>query len=436
MPTLVWQGKSAVIDYVSRIDCRRLRCDPALSFGPSESGNLLIEGDNLEALQALRPDYRSSVKCAFIDPPYNTGNEAWSYNDNANDAGFLAWLETVSGESAAGWSRHDRWLCLMYPRIRLLRDLLAEDGVLWVAIDDNEQHHLRLLLDEVFGEANFVGAVVWERSDAPKAAADHFAIQHDYLLCYARDIAAFELRAEHPGAAGLEHDELGRTYYLRPLRALGGNGDPQGDVTVRHPHGYFGIPDPAGNLVFPTRFDGSRGAWRWPQDRVGREAGRLEWREAEGRWEPYYRVYSDRAPAQPPPETLWSHGICGSNRSAYRDLKRLFDGERVFETPKPEQLLARILEISTEPGDLVLDVFAGLGATGAVAHKLGRRYILAEMTPRSCKRIAERLSKVAAGQDPGGVTSAASWSGGGGLRYMRLGEQAPRDGATQETAMA
>src|SRR5579884_3817879 len=163
MPTLEWIGKKAVINHHREVPYRLLRCDPALSVGDPDCGNLLIQGDNLEALKALLPYYAGKVKCIFIDPPYNTGNEGWIYNDNVSSPEITAWLGHVVGKEAEDLSRHDKWLCMMYPRLRLLKDFLREDGAIFVSIDDNEAHHMRELLDEIFGRKNFIACIIWQK---------------------------------------------------------------------------------------------------------------------------------------------------------------------------------------------------------------------------------------------------------------------------------
>jgi adenine-specific DNA-methyltransferase len=185
MPTLNWIGKEVVVEHHKEVPFHLLRCNPALSVGEPGSGNLLVQGDNLLALKALLPYYKGQVKCIYIDPPYNTGNESWVYNDNVNSPEINAWLGQVVGREAEDLSRHDKWLCMMYPRLVLLRELLSEDGSFWMSIDDNEVHHARAILDEIFGKRNFVAMLTWQKRVSPANDARYFSSDHEYILVYA-----------------------------------------------------------------------------------------------------------------------------------------------------------------------------------------------------------------------------------------------------------
>src|SRR5579885_2196486 len=187
MPTLEWIGKKAVINHHREVPYRLLRCDPALSVGDPDCGNLLVQGDNLLALKALLPYYAGKVKCIYIDPPYNTGNEKWVYNDAVNSPEMREWLGKVVGAEAEDLSRHDKWLCMMYPRLALLRDFLTEDGAIFVSIDDNEVQNLRAVMDAIFGARNFVATLIWHKNYAPKGSAKHFSEAHDFVVVYARN---------------------------------------------------------------------------------------------------------------------------------------------------------------------------------------------------------------------------------------------------------
>ncbi|HKZ85550.1 MAG TPA: site-specific DNA-methyltransferase [Anaerolineae bacterium] len=186
MPTLDWIGRSAVVEHHKQVPFRLLKCDPKLSHGDAESGNLLIQGDNLEALKALLPYYAGQVKCIYIDPPYNTGNENWIYNDNVNSAHMREWLGKVVGGEGEDLSRHDKWLCMMYPRFTLLWQLLSNEGVIFISIDDTEVSHLRLILDEIFGEKNFIANIVWQKKQSPQNDAINLSDMHDHILVYAK----------------------------------------------------------------------------------------------------------------------------------------------------------------------------------------------------------------------------------------------------------
>ena len=186
MPTLNWIGKEAVVEHHRHVPTRLLECDAALSAGDPDAENLLVEGDNLEALKALLPYYRGQVKCIYIDPPYNTGNEGWVYNDNVNDPRIRKWLGDVVGKEAEDLCRHDKWLCMMYPRLALLREFLREDGAIFISIADHEIHNLRHIMDEIYGSQNFVASVIWQKIFSTKNSARHLSESHDYIIVYAR----------------------------------------------------------------------------------------------------------------------------------------------------------------------------------------------------------------------------------------------------------
>ena len=361
--------------------------------------NRLIFGDNLLALKALEAEFSGKVKCVFIDPPYNTGSAFTHYDDG---------LE------------HSIWLGLMRDRLEIIRRLLADDGSLWITIDDNEAHYLKVLCDEVFGRVNFVSSVIWEKSDSPKMDSRYFSSRHDYVLVYAKDIEPLTLaRLPDDSDEALKHynkvDSDGRRYYTKPLRAMG-SGD---DTREARPTLFFPISAPDGTAVYPKRQDGVDGRWRWSQERVQKDADKLEWVKSKTGWNPYYKIFAEKG-KQRPPETIWPHQEVGSNRTSKAEVKALIDQLSQFDTPKPEALLKRVLDIATNPGDLVLDSFAGSGTTGAVAHKMGRRWIMVELGEHCHTHIIPRLKKVINGEDLGGISKAVNWQGGGGFRYYKL----------------
>jgi adenine-specific DNA-methyltransferase len=307
---------------------------------------------------------------------------------------------------------------MMRDRIEILRRLLAEEGLLWVTLDDNEAHYFKVMCDEVFGRKNFVSTVVWEKSDSPKMDSRFFSTRHDHILVYAKNIGLAKIsriNAEETPAHFNRVDEDGRIYYTKPLRAMG-SGD---DTREARPTLYFAITAPDGSQIFPMRPDGVEGRWRWSPTKVEQEARKIEWVNGRGGWSPYYRIYAENSIGRPP-ETIWPHGEVGSNRTSKIEVQALFEGLSQFTTPKPERLIERIISISTRPGDLILDSFAGSGTTGAVAHKMGRPWIMVELGDHCETHIAPRLKKVIDGQDPGGITERNAWKGGGGYRYYRL----------------
>jgi adenine-specific DNA-methyltransferase len=398
---LTWIGK----DERPRLEPRILVEDPALSYhaaanvtGNDIYDNRLIFGDNLLALKALEQEFAGKVKCIFIDPPYNTGTAFEHYDDGIE---------------------HSLWLSMIRDRLELLRRLLSTTGTIWVTLDDTEAHYFKVVADEVFGRANFLGNVIWEKSDSPRMDAEFFSVRHDHLFVYARDAEmATWNRLPQPTEAGNHYDKVdsrGHRYYLKPLRAMGG----QGDSRAARPNLYYALTAPDGTEVFPRRQDGSDGAWRWSRQKAEAEAERIEWIRGRNGWSVYYRIYEDES-ATRPPETIWKHEEVGSNRTSKSEIKALFPTLEPFATPKPERLIERVIAVASNAGDLVVDSFAGSGTTGAVAHKMGRRWIMIELGEHANTHIVPRLRKVIDGDDPGGITESVNWKGGGGFRYFRL----------------
>ena len=243
MATLDWIGKKAVINHHRQVPYRLLQCEPNLSAGDPDAGNLLVQGDNLEALKALLPYYAGQVKCIYIDPPYNTGNEGWVYNDRVNSPEIRKWLEKAVGREAEDLSRHDKWLCMMYPRLSLLREFLSEDGAIFVSIDDNEVHNLRLVMDEIFGARNFVATIIWQKVYSPKNSARQFSEDHDYIIVYANNTENWNphlvLRSE-------AQDRLYKNFdddYRGPWKTS--------DLSARNPYsaGTYSITCPKGRII-------------------------------------------------------------------------------------------------------------------------------------------------------------------------------------------
>jgi adenine-specific DNA-methyltransferase len=399
---LTWIGK----EYRPRLEPRILIEDPARSYHARHRvsdgdlfDNHLIFGDNLLALKALEQEFAGKIKCIYIDPPYNTGSAFEHYDDGIE---------------------HSLWLSLIRDRLEILRHLLSPAGTIWINLDDNEAHYCKVICDEVFGRQNFLGNVIWEKSDSPRMDAEFISSRHDHLLVFAKDRAVTswnripvgeDLTPNHYDKV----DELGRKYYLKPLRAMGG----QGDSRVARPTLYYPLIAPDGSEVYPKRQDGTDGAWRWNPQKVEKESARIDWIQGRNGWTPYYRIFADQN-AKRPPETIWPHEEVGSNRTSKAEIKALFPEIIPFTTPKPEKLLQRVVTIASDPGDWVLDSFAGSGTTGAVAHKMGRRWIMVELGEHCHTHIIPRLKKVIDGEDAGGVTAAVNWEGGGGFRYYRL----------------
>jgi adenine-specific DNA-methyltransferase len=395
---LTWIGK----EKRPKLEPRILVEDPELSFHAkhrvSDSDifdNKLIFGDNLLALKALEQEFSGKVKCVFIDPPYNTGSAFTHYDDG---------LE------------HSIWLGLMRDRLEIVRRLMSDDGSIWITIDDNEAHYLKVLCDEIFGRNNFMADVIWEKADSPRSDAKYFSNRHDHVLVWAKNITSVtinRLKQEEIPEHYNKKDDTGRIYYLKPLRAMGADGHRE-----KRPSMYYPIVAPDGSEVLPKNPDGSDSRWQWGLEKVTNESHRIDFVKTKSGWSVYFRIYFEDTDGSPP-ETIWTHGEVGSNRTSKKEIKDLF-GSDVFDTPKPEALIARVLNIATQSGDLVLDSFAGSGTTGAVAHKMGRRWIMVELGEHCHTHIIPRMQKVISGEDLGGVSNAMNWQGGGGFRYCKL----------------
>jgi len=388
---LTWIGK----DQRPRLEPRVLVEDPARSYHADKKvtendqfDNRLIFGDNLLALKALEQEFAGKIKCIYIDPPYNTGAAFEHYDDGVE---------------------HSLWLSMMRERIEALRHLLHVDGTMWINIDDNECHYLKVMCDEVFGRENFVTSVIWEKADSPRNSARQFSSDHDYILVYSKSPEWVPNRLPRTAEAN--------SIYTNPDNDSRGPWLP-GDPYANKPYsrGQYKIEGPTGRTFEPPpgRY------WRVSEERLREldEDGRVWW-GPNGSARPSIKRYLSEV-GDLVPRTLWSKGDVGSNRTSKNEMRSLFPGTSSFATPKPEKLLERIITISTSPGDLVMDSFAGSGTTGAVAHKMGRRWIMVELGEHCHTLVIPRLKKVIDGDDTGGVTEATNWQGGGGFRYFTL----------------
>ena len=442
MPTLEWIGKEKVINHHQEVPFRVL--DRRYSFddngqhagekvncaegareaalGRNGSENMIIHGDNLEALKSLLPRFEGQVKCIYIDPPYNTGNEGWVYNDNVNDPKIKKWLGEVVGKEGEDLTRHDKWLCMMYPRLKLLQKLLAEDGAIFISIDDTEFANLRLICDEIFGIRNFLADVIWEKSDSPRMDAKTFSARHDHTLTYAKNIDALSLHRIHTLEIPEHYNKIdtdGRRYYLKPLRAMG-----QNDAREARPNLYYAMIAPDGSEVFPIRSDGSDGNWRWSKQKVSENPTRIEWVNGRNGWTPYYKIYAE-VQTERPPETIWYNKDVGSNRTSMNQIKAIFREGKSFDTPKPVGLIERILEIASNSDSVILDSFAGSGTTAHAVLNMNkadggnRKFILVEMMDYADSITAERVRRVIRGYGEG---KNAVDGTGGSFSYYELGE--------------
>lgn len=393
MPSLSWLHKQNAEQAATKVPHHLLTVQSV--HGDTTAGNLLIQGDNLLALKALLPAYRGRVKCIFIDPPYNTQSAFEHYNDK---------LE------------HSLWLTMMLPRLQLLRDLLSEDGSIWVTIDDNEGHYLKVLMDEVFGRGNFVANALWQKVYSERMDAIGFSNDHDHLLCYSKSnkfVVGRLAKSQNAGQFKFVDEATGLPYRRRSLRKEGSE-----SLRADRPSMWYPIAAPDGTAVLPIKPDGTEGRWRWMAETYQTDKAQTEFVKVKGAWEIYVKQFLNEE-ADRPPSTFWLNEEVGHNHEAKLEAQG-FDKLSTFSTPKPERLLQRILHIATNPSDLVLDSFLGSGTTAAVAHKMGRRWIGIEMGEHARTHCLPRLEKVVVGEQ-GGISKAVNWLGGGGFRFLTLG---------------
>jgi adenine-specific DNA-methyltransferase len=389
---LTWIGK----ENRPKLEPRILLEDPAKSHHAPHRisandlfDNKLIFGDNLLALKALEQRFTGKIKCIFIDPPYNTGSAFEHYDDGME---------------------HSLWLSLMRERLELLRRLLRDDGSLWITIDDNEAHYLKVLCDEVFGRKNYLCTVVWQKKYAPKADSKFLSESQDFILVVAKNLETLQL------------NRLAKTE-KQTSRYTNRDKDPRGpwkagDVLRNEVRDYaiFPVKLPSGREVMPP----AGTSWRYTKEKFAEMiADNRIWFGVDGDARPAVKRFISEVTDTIPATTWWDYAEVGHNDEAKKESKELF-GEALFGTPKPERLIERILTLASNPGDWVLDSFGGSGTTGAVAHKMGRRWIMAELEETCHTHIIPRMRKVVDGADPGGITEAVDWKGGGGFRYFKL----------------
>ncbi|WP_421315926.1 site-specific DNA-methyltransferase [Aeromonas veronii] len=384
MPFLDWVNKNQARAISTQVPYHLLQKEA--EFGtPSE--NLVIQGDNLLALRALMPLYAGRVKCIFIDPPYNTQSAFEHYDDK---------LE------------HSQWLSMMYPRLVLLRDLLTDDGSIWVTLDDNEAHYMKVMMDEIFGRNCFVTNAVWEKADSPRNSARQFSSDHDHVLVYSKN-------------TNWQPNRLPRTVESNSIYTNPDN-DPRGpwlpgDPYANKPYskGLYSVTGPTGRVFSPPpgRY------WRISEDKLNElDLDNRIWWGPKGDARPSIKRYLSEV-SDLVPRTLWKRDDVGSNRTSKNEMRSLFPDESSFSTPKPEALLKRVLLLGTNVGDLVLDSFLGSGTTTAVAHKMGRRYIGIEIGEHATTHCIPRLQKVIEGEQ-GGISQSVEWQGGGGFGFYTL----------------
>lgn len=421
MPTLNWVGKDKVVNHHHDVQFRLL--DKKYGFMAKEGtpansrGNRVIHGDNLEVLKSLLPEFEGKVNCIYIDPPYNTGNEGWVYNDAVNDPKIKKWLGQVVGKEGEDLSRHDKWLCMMYPRLKLLHRLLAADGVIFVSIDDNEQATLKLVMDEIFGAGNFVNSIIWEKRYSPQNAVKWFSESHDFLIVYAKNKEEW-----HPNL--LERSDEMNARYRNP------DNDPRGvwkpvDSTAQAGHGtqsqFYVLTAPNGKQhALPNGR-----CWLYTEPVFQQlVADNRIWFGSTGNNVPAVKRFLTEVKQGTACQTIWKYEDVGHNQEGKKEINDLFPEATVFDTPKPARLLDRVLRLATDQNAIVLDTFAGSGTTAHAVLKLNaqdggnRRFILCEMMDYAETITAERVRRVMNGYGEGKKAVAGS---GGAFDYYTVG---------------
>lgn len=381
---LTWIGKGEE----PKLEPRILMENPEYSYGDPQAENMLIHGDNLLALKALEQDYSGKVKCIYIDPPYNTGSAFEQYDDG---------LE------------HSQWLNLIAPRLRILKNLLSEEGSIWISIDDNECHYLKVLMDEIFGRKNFITTVIWQKKYAPKSDSKYLSESHDYIIIYAKVIDKVNLNR-------LPKTEKQTGRYKNADNDPRGNWKP--DNVLRNEfreYAYFPVELPSGRQVFPP--PGT--SWRYTKEKFKEliDDNRI-WFGKDGNARPAYKRFISEVSDTIPAMTIWTYDEVGHNDESKKEV-RLFNIEDVFATPKPERLISRIIQLATNKNDLILDSFLGSGTTAAVALKMKRKWIGIELGEHAKTHCYPRLKAVVDGEQ-GGISGAVNWKGGDGFKFYTL----------------
>lgn len=421
MTELLWQGKEKVRNHHKEVAFYLLQKEYEFHSEDraNSQDNLLIHGDNLLALKSLLPQFAGKVNCIYIDPPYNTGNEKWVYNDNVNDPKIQKWLGEVVGKEGEDFSRHDKWLCMMFPRLKLLKELLAENGVIFISIDDNEQANLKIICDEIFGISNYIGCVI-RATGTTAQDTNSLGKAYDSILVFAKSqnytIQGIELSTDDEKRYNLE-DEQGKFSILQ-LRRTGGE-----DRREDRPSMYFPITSPDGSEVYPIGPTGYESRWRVGIEKVMEmENSNMLYfkKDTKGNWKVYYKYYFENRTKRP--SDLWTD--LDGNKKASLELKEIFDN-KVFETPKPLALIERILKIATDKNSLILDSFSGSGTTAHAVLSLNkqdggnRKFICIEMEDYAEQITAERIRRVIKGYGKKAETLNGT---GGGFSFYKVAE--------------
>ncbi|MDA5133623.1 MULTISPECIES: site-specific DNA-methyltransferase [unclassified Psychrobacter] len=394
MPILNWLNKEQALTTARDCPYRLVELVPELSYGESDTDNMLIQGDNLDALKALIPTHSGKVKCIFIDPPYNTKSAFEHYDDN---------LE------------HSKWLSMIYPRLELLHQLLSEDGSIWITLDDNESHYAKVILDEIFGRKNFISNCIWQKVYTIKNSAKYFSEMHDHCLVYAKSKDKWLInslpRTEKQNKAYKNYDNDPRgPWKATPIQARN-----------FYSRGLYEIKSPSGRVI-----DGPpKGSyWRISEEsfKALEQDNRIWWGK-KGDNVPAQKRFLSEIEGGVVPSTIWFYDEAGHNAESKNEVRAVFEGleDELFITPKPERLIQRILHLATKEGDLVLDSFLGSGTTAAVALKMNRKFIGVELGEHAENQCVYRLKKVVDGEQ-GGISEDVNWIGGSGFKFYRLGE--------------
>ena len=409
MPSLNWIGKDKVLNHHNEVPYRVL--NKKYSYGDDDAGNMIIHGDNLEALKSLLPKYEGKIKCIYIDPPYNTGNEGWIYNDNVKDPQIAKWLGEVVGKEGDDLSRHDKWLCMMYPRLRLLQKLLSPDGVIFVSIDDIEVSYLRLVMDEIFGKSKFIAQLIWKsRQNKDNRNITNVSIDHEYVLCYGSKLRGVARKTEQ---------------YKNP------DNDPRGPwasanmaglaTAEARPNLHYDLINPQTGVNYGRPTQG----WRYDRNTMARliDEDRIIWPDS-----PNGRPRKKQFLADLEDEYTGYSSIIGENfytRDGNKEQMEIW-GEVVFDFPKNSGIIQELVEQATDNNSLVLDSFAGSGTTAHAvlnANKAdggNRRFILIELGDYADSITAERVKRVIDGYGEGNKKVEGT---GGGFSFYELGEQ-------------
>lgn len=417
MAQINFKGKQFVQNHHLSVKFHELVPDKEKSLTSKISlhDNLIIHGDNLLALKALLPTYAGKVKCIYIDPPYNTGNEKWVYNDNVNSPMMQEWIGKIV--DSEDMTRHDKWLCMMTPRLKLLKELLSEDGAIFISIDDNEQHRLRMLMDEVFGEENFIANIIWQKKYTQSNDAKYFSDTHDFILVYAKSAENFDL-------GSLERTEEQNDRYLNPDNDSRGVWMSQ-PIQVKTPSDsyIYEIISPKGNKFWPPK---SR-SWQFSKERYKELVidNRI-WFGEDGNNVPRIKKFLSEVRDGVIPKTIWMYNEVGSNDDAKRMLKEILP-DSTFDSPKPTTLIKRIIELTCDKDSIILDSFAGSGTTAQAVLDLNkedggdREFIIVEMEDYADKITAERVRRVINGV-PNAKNEKLKNGLGGSFSYFELGK--------------